>query len=152
MIRPLRLVRIAAKAQGLALRRQVAGAVRRAVLGAIAAVFALGALIILHIIGFLALGTYAHFAPIPAAAIVLGVDVAIAALFGVLASSSAADPVLEEALRVRDQSLEQARQSLTLASMVAPLTRLLSDMGILRAVFALLRAGVSRPFRPSSKK
>ena len=147
MIKPLRLVRVAAKAQGLAFRRQVAGAVRRAVLGAIAALFGLGALIILHIIGYLALVKYAHFESIPAAAIVLGVDVVIAAIFGALASSSAADPVLEEAVRVRDHSLEQARQSLTLASMVAPLTRLLSDMGILRAVFGLLRAGVRRPFR-----
>lgn len=149
MIRPLRLVRVAAKAQGLALRRQVAGAIRRAVLGAIAALFALGALIILHIIGYLALGKYAHFEPIPAAAIVLGVDVVIAAIFGALANSSATDPVLQEALRMRDDSLEQARQSLTLASMAAPLTRLLSDMGILRAVFGLLRAAVRRPFRSS---
>jgi hypothetical protein len=149
MIRPLRLVRVAAKAQGLALRRQVAGAIRRAVLGAIAALFALGALIILHIIGYLALGKYAHFEPIPAAAIVLGVDVVIAAIFGALASASATDPVLQEALRMRDDSLEQARQSLTLASMAAPLTRLLSDMGILRAVFGLLRAAVRRPFRSS---
>jgi hypothetical protein len=149
MIRPLRLVRVAAKAQGLALRRQVAGAVRRAVLGAIAALFGLGALVILHIIAYLALGQYAHFTPIPAAAIVLGGDILIAAVFGALASSSAADPVLQEALRMRDQSLEQARQSMTLASMAAPLTRLLSDMGILRAIFSMVRAGVRRPFRAS---
>jgi hypothetical protein len=149
MIRPLRLVRVAAKAQGLALRRQVAGVVRRAVFGVIAGVFALGALIILHIIGFIALEQYVHFQPISSAGIVLGVDVFITAIFGAMASSSAADPVMQEALRVRDQSLEQARQSLSLASMAAPLTRLLSDMGILRAIFGLIRAGVRRPFRSS---
>jgi type VI protein secretion system component VasK len=133
MIKPLRLVRVAAKAQGLALRRQIAGVVRRAILWVIAGIFALGALIVLHVIGYMALGEYAHFQPIASAAIVLGVDVLIAAIFGFLASATASD-----------QSLEQARQSLTLASMVAPLTRVLSDMGILRAALGLVKAGFRR--------
>jgi type VI protein secretion system component VasK len=144
MIKPLRLVRVAAKAQGLALRRQIAGVVRRAILWVIAGIFALGALIVLHVIGYMALGEYAHFQPIASAAIVLGVDVLIAAIFGFLASATASDPILVEAVRVRDQSLEQARQSLTLASMVAPLTRVLSDMGILRAALGLVKAGFRR--------
>jgi hypothetical protein len=144
MIRPLRLARVAAKAQGLALRRQLAGIVRRAVLGVIAAVFALGALIIAHVIGYMALVDYAHFQPVAAAGIVFGVDVVIAALFGFLASGGGTDPVLQEALRVRDQSLEQARQSLTFASMVAPVTRLLSDTGLLRMLFGLAKSTVRR--------
>jgi hypothetical protein len=144
MIRPLRLVRVAAQAQGLALRRQLAGVLRRAVMAVIAALFAVGALIIIHIIGYMALRTYLHFQPIPAASIVLGVDVLVAVIFGVLAGMSSVDPILQEAVRVRDQSLEQARQSLTLASMVAPLTRLLSDAGILRALFGMIRSGYRR--------
>jgi hypothetical protein len=144
MIRPLRLVRVAAKAQGLALRRQLAGFIHRAIMGVIAAVFALGALIIAHVIGYMALADYAHFQPVPAAAIVLGVDVVIAALFGFLASGAAVDPVMQDALRVRDQSLEQARQSLSLASMAAPITRLLTETGILRLLVGMLKSTVRR--------
>jgi hypothetical protein len=137
MIRPLRLARVSAKAQALVLRRQVAGAVRRAALGAIAALFGLGALTIAHIIAYMALCQYAHFTPIPAAAIVLGVDALIAIIFGILASFNPADPILQEALRVRDQSMEQARQSLTLASMVAPLTKMIAETGLLRILIRL---------------
>jgi hypothetical protein len=149
MIRPLRLANVAAKAQGLAFRRQLAGVVRRAILGVIAALFGLGALIIAHVIAYLALRTYAGFQPISAAAIVLAVDAVLAAIFGTLAAMSSTDPVLQEALRMRDQSLEQARQSLSLASMAAPLTRLLTETGLLRALFGLLRGGFKRSARAS---
>ena len=144
MIRPLRLVRVAAKAQGLAFRRQLAGVVRRIILGVVAGVFALGALVIAHIMADMALIQYAHFQPLAAAAIVFGVDIVLAAIFGFLASGAVSDPTLVEALRVRDQSLEQARQSLTLASMAAPLTRLLTETGLLRMVFGLVKSIVRR--------
>lgn len=144
MIRPLRLARVAAKAQGLALRRQLAGLVHRAIMAAIAAVFALGALIIAHVILYMALVEYAHFQPVPAAAIVFGVDVVIAVVFGFLARGGDVDPVLQDALRVRDQSLEQARQSLSLASLVAPLTRLLTETGLLRLLFGLVKSTMRR--------
>jgi len=68
----------------------------------------------------------------------------IAALFGFLASGAAVDPVMQDALRVRDQSLEQARQSLSLASMAAPITRLLTETGILRLLFGMLKSTVRR--------
>jgi hypothetical protein len=143
MVRPLRLARVAAQAEVLVVRRQVAGIVRRAILGAVAVVFALGVLVIAHIIAYLALRQYAQFGPIPAAGIVLGVDLAFAIVFGLLASGQVADPVMEEAVRLRDESLEQARQSLTLAAMVAPLTRIAADTGLIRLAMRLL----GLPFR-----
>jgi hypothetical protein len=48
---------------------------------------------------------------------------------------------------VRDQSLEQARQSMTLAAMVAPLTRIAADTGILRLALRLLGSGFRRKRR-----
>jgi hypothetical protein len=145
MVRPLRLARVAAQAEMLVVRRQVTGLVRRAILGAVAAIFALGVLIIAHIIAYLALRQYAQFGPIPAAGIVLGVDLVVTIIFGVLASGQPADPIMEEAIRLRDQSLEQARQSLTLAAMVAPITRIAADAGVIRLAIRLLSA----PFRRS---
>jgi len=143
MVRPLRLARVAAKAEILVVRRQITGIVRRAILGAVAAIFALGVLIIAHIIAYLALRQYAQFGPIPAAGIVLGVDLAITIVFAVLASGHPADPIMEEAIRLRDQSLEQARQSMTLAAMVAPVTRIAADTGMIRLAVRLLGS----PFR-----
>jgi len=143
MVRPLRLARVAAQAEVIVVRRQVAGIARRAILGLVAAIFGLGVLIMAHIIAYLALRQYALFGPIPAASIVLGVDLAITIVFGVLASGHPADPIMEEAVRLRDQSLEQARQSMTLAALLAPLMRILADTGMIRLVLRLLGS----PFR-----
>jgi hypothetical protein len=147
MVRPLRLARVAAQAEVLVVRRQVAGYARRAIWGAIAAVFALGVLILVHIIAYLALRGYAQFGPIVAAAIVLGVDLVIAVIFGAMASGTAPDPIMEEARRVRDQSLEQARQSMTLAAMIAPITRIAADTGMFRLAMRLLIPGRRRAAR-----
>jgi hypothetical protein len=138
MVRPLRLARVAAQAEVLVVRRQVAGYARRAIWGAVAAVFAMGVLILAHIIAYLALRQYAQFAPIPAAAIVLGVDLVITIIFAAMASGTAPDPILEEAKHLRDQSLEQARQSMTLAAMIAPVARIAADTGLVRLLMRLL--------------
>ncbi len=148
MIKPLRLANVAAKAQGIVLRQQLASIARRAAFGVVAATFALGALVIVHIMSFMALRQYGQFQPIPASAILLVVDLVFAAIFGIMASSAKADPILQEAIRMRDQSLDQARQSLTLASMAAPLTRLVADTGLLRLLMSLIRV----VFRRSSKR
>jgi hypothetical protein len=147
MLRPLRLARVAAQAEVLVVRRQVAGYARRAIWGVVAAIFALGVLILAHIIAYLALRQYAQFGAILAAAIVLAVDLVITIIFAAMASGQAPDPVMEEARRVRDQSLEQARQSMTLAAMIAPATRLAADMGIVRMAMRLLTNGRRRPAR-----
>jgi hypothetical protein len=147
MIKPLRLARVAARAEVLVLKREAAGIARRVAFALVAAVFLMGVLIIAHVIGYLALRQYAHFAPIISAAILLGVDLVITIIFGLLAGSSSADPVLVEARRVRDQSLDQARQSLTLAAMVAPVTRIAADTGIIRMAVRLLSSSFRRTAR-----
>ena len=131
-MRTVRLARVAAQAEILLLRRMLTAVVRHAIFGAVAAVFAIAALIGLHIVGVLALEQFAHLSPLASVAIVLAVDLVIAVVFGLLASGKISDPVADEARRVRDQSLEQARQSLTLASMLAPATRLVAQTGVLR--------------------
>lgn len=138
MIKPLRLARVAARAEILVLQREAVGVARRAAFGAAAGVFALAALTLLHIIGYLALAQYAHLAPIASAAIIMAVDVVIAGVLVMLAKANTIDPVLEEAKRLRDQSIEQAQQSLTVASMVAPVTRIAADMGVVRLVVRVL--------------
>ena len=144
-MRTVRLARVAAQAEILLVRRLVSSIVRRAVLGVVAAVFAIAVLVLLHVAACLALEQFAHLSALLSVVIVLVVDLVIAGIFGLLASGKVADPVAEEARRVRDQSLEQARQSLTLAAMLAPATRIVAQTGVLRVL--MRAAGVGRARR-----
>jgi hypothetical protein len=143
-MRSIRLARVAARAEFLLLQRLAVVAARRAAFGLVASVFAIAALALLHVIGVLALEQYAHLAPIVALAIVLGIDLAFAALCGALASGRIPDPVADEARRVRDLSLEQARQSLTVASLLASGTRAMAETGLLRLGVRMVRSGLRR--------
>jgi hypothetical protein len=147
MIKPLRLARVAARAEVLVLKREAAGLARRAALAAVAGVFAIGVLILVHVVSYLALRQYATLDPLLSASVLLGADLILTIMFGLLANTSGTDPVLLEARRVRDQSLEQAQQSLTLAGMVAPVTRIAADMGIVRLVVRMLSSTFRRRLR-----
>ena len=143
-MRTARLARVAAQAEILLIKRTISGIVRRAVYGAVAAVFALGLLTGLHVIGALALIDYAHLAPVAAVAIVAAVDLVVVVVFGLLAAGEIKDPVIEEARRVRDQSIEQARATLTLAALLAPATRLVAQTGLLRVLVRAAGSGLRR--------
>ncbi len=143
-MRTVRLARVAAQAEMLLVKRIVTSVVRRAIYGAVAAVFALCLLALLHVIGALALIQYAQLSPVVAVAIVAAVDLVIAGVFGVLAAGKVNDPVIVEARRVRDQSIEQARASLTMAALLAPATRMVAQTGLLRVLFRAAGAGLRR--------
>jgi hypothetical protein len=139
-MRTTRLARLAAEAEILLVRREIKTAIRRAIYGAVAAVFALGALILLHVLGYIALRQYAQLPPIAAAAIILGVDAAITLIFGLLASGAMKDPVAEEARMIRDQSLAQIKDTLTMAAVLRPAGRMLGRKHIYGLVLAALTA------------
>ncbi len=143
-MRTVRLARVAAQAEILLLKRLLAVAIRHAIFGVVAAVFALAFLTLLHVIAVMALERFAGLSPIVSVAIVLVVDLLIAAVFGLLAAGKIADPVADEARRVRDASIEQARQSLTLAALLAPATRMVAQTGLVRVVAQLVGSGLRR--------
>ena len=143
-MRTARLARVAAQAEILLIKRTVSGIVRRAIFGAVAAVFALGVLTGLHVMAALALVQFAHLAPVWAVAVVAGLDLVVVVIFGLLAAGEIKDPVIEEARRVRDQSLEQARATLTLAALLAPATRMVAQTGLLRVLVRAAGAGLRR--------
>ena len=100
-MRSINLLRIAAEAELLRLRAMVARQERRAQ----------------------ALRLYV--ASIAATLILLGVNLVIAAIFGLLAMRSSPGHAEQEALRVRQQALEAARGSLALTAIVPVATALL---------------------------
>jgi len=124
-VRSINLLRIAAEAELLRLRAMVARQGRRAAFGMVAFIFAIGVLILAEVTGWQALRLYVALAPIAAILILLGVNLVIAAIFGLLAMRSSPGHAEQEALRVRRQALDAARGSLTLTAIVPVATTLL---------------------------
>jgi hypothetical protein len=113
------LARAAAAAEVLLLKRMVRRQMMRAAFGAVAAVFLLGALVLVHVILFEALTPYVT--PLEDSAILFAIDAVVAVLFGVLAMRDAPDAIETEARQLRDQSLGGMRESLAIATLLGPL-------------------------------
>jgi hypothetical protein len=113
-VRSFNLLRVAAEAELLRLRAMLVRQGRRAAFGAVAVIFVLAALTLGEGAGLQVLRFYV--APISATLILLGINLAIAAVFGGLAARSAPGRVEREALRVRRQAVDAARGALTLTS------------------------------------
>jgi hypothetical protein len=122
-VRSINLLKLAAEAELLRLRTMMARQVRRGIFGVIAAVFAVAVLALGEVAGWPALRL--KFQPISTTLILLGIDLAIAAVFGVLAVRSAPGPTEREALQVRQRALETARGSLVFTAAL-PTLRLLT--------------------------
>ena len=122
-MRSINLLRIAAEAELLRLRAMMARQGRRAAFGIIAFIFVLGVLVSTEAAGWQVLRLYV--ASIAATLILLGVNLVIAGIFGLLAARSAPGHAEQEALQVRRQALEAARGSLAFTAAVPVATTLL---------------------------
>src|SRR5918998_6379990 len=120
-MRLIRLLRLAAQAEGLRWRRMGRGYAIQAGLAAGAAVFGLMLLMMLHMAAFawIARGQ----GPVAAALIIAAVDLVVAGLLGWLAARHAEDPVAIEAERVRDDALRQVGDQTARAAMILPVVR-----------------------------
>ena len=140
-MRSINLLKVAAEAELLRLRALLARQGRRAAFGVVAAIFVLGVLVLAEITGWQVLRLYV--APIPTTLILLGINFAIAAVFGVLAARSSPSHTEREALQVRRQALDAARGTLSFATAI-PVASTLLRLGRRRSqprrsVFRLLR-------------
>ncbi|WP_158744288.1 hypothetical protein [Acidisphaera sp. L21] len=123
-MRTVDLGRAAAQAEIFRLKRLLRRQAMRAVWGAVAVVFLVAVLVMLHFVAYIAL-VPALLTPIWGAVAVLGFDVVIVLICGLMAMSSSPDVVEEEAKILRDQSLAAMRQTLALTAMLAPLSQML---------------------------
>ena len=124
-MRSVNLLKVAFEAELLRLRAMMARQGRRAAFGVLALIFALVVLALAEATGWLALRH--RLESIPSTLILLGVNLVIAAVFGVLAAWSSPGHTEREALRVRRQALEAARGTLAFTAAVPVVTRLLSN-------------------------
>jgi hypothetical protein len=122
-VRSINLLKVAAEAEVLRLRALLARQGRRAAFGVVAVIFVLGVLVLAEVAGWQLLRLYV--APISATLILLGINLVIAGLFGMLAARSSPGHAEREALRIRRQALDAARGTLSLTAAVPVASTLL---------------------------
>jgi hypothetical protein len=126
-MRAVDLVRIAAEAEILRLRHMLKRQGRRAAFGLVAVIFGLGVLVLANVAGWQILRLYVP--PIYATLILLGVNLVLAAIFGLLAARSSPSRAERDALDVRRRALHEARSSLALGALVPVAGALLRSRG-----------------------
>jgi hypothetical protein len=122
-VRSINLLKLALDAEILRLRAMATRQGRRAAFGSIALIFALAVLALAEIAGWQ--GLRLRVEAIPTTLILLGINLVIAAVFGLLAARSSPGHAEREALQVRQQALDAARGSLFFPSAVPAATTLL---------------------------
>ena len=122
-MRSLNLLKLALDAEILRLRAMAARQGRRAAFGSVALVFALAVVALAEVAGWQGLRLCVE--AIPCTLILLGINLVIAAIFGLLAVRSSPGHAEGEALRVRQQALDAARGSLLITAAVPVATTLL---------------------------
>jgi uncharacterized membrane protein len=123
VVRSISLLKFALEAEILRLRAMVKRQGRRAAFGSTAFVFALAVLALGEIAGWQ--GLRLRFEAISATLILLGINLVIAVVFGLLAARSSPGHAEQEALRIRQQALDAARGSLFITAAVPVATTLL---------------------------
>jgi len=115
-MRAVNLAKVGAEAEILRLRHLLKRQGMRAAFGLVAVLFALGALVLAHVAGWQVLQLYVP--PIYATLILLGVDLVIAAIFGILAARSSPSGAERDALEIRQRALHEARNSLAVGALI----------------------------------
>jgi hypothetical protein len=127
-MRPVRLARIAAEAEGVRIRGMMTRIVTRVIFAVIAAVFILGALTFGHIAAWYEIRVALEQTYLATAGILGGADLLLAIILLVLASRSKPSRVEVEALEVRRKALEGISSALSITQMALPVLRLASGI------------------------
>lgn len=125
-MRTLRLVRVAAEAERLRLRRLARRTVLRVAMALACAVFATAALCVIHVVIWLAL--VPHVSPLGAALILFGIDIVIAVVLGFIAASDRPGTVEAESRQIRQHALSELKTTFTLAILTRTAIRILREL------------------------
>jgi len=135
-VRTLRLAKLAAQAEGVRLREMARRQARRVLLALIAGVFAVAFLAAGHVA--IAMSLVPRFTPLQAVLIIGGGDLAIALLFGLLATVSRPGVAELAALRVRRDAVRGVEESLTVPALIAGTARLVGGETLIRLISRIL--------------
>ncbi len=125
-MRTLRLLRVAAEAEGLRLRHMARRTAVRAALGVIGLAFLIGAVVFAHIAAWYWLRlTWAEW---PTALMLAAADIVLAAALALLVARSSPGPIETEALAVRQRAWESATGTAPLPAILLELLRLVNHL------------------------
>jgi len=137
-MRTVSLAKVAAKPEMLRLQRQGRRTGLRVAYAVVAGVFITAALAGAHVAAVMALMT--EYQPVTAVLIVVGADVVIAVVLGLMASRNVPDAIEREALEIERRALAQLRESMAIATVVGPAMRLLGTRKAYGITLAALTA------------
>ncbi len=143
-MRTVDLAQAAAQAELLRLKRLVRRQAVRAVFAAIAAAFLVAVLIMLHIVAYMALMPY--LTPLLDSVALLGFDLVLAILCGLLALRDTPDPIEREARVLREQALTEVKESLAIMALVGPLARVATSMFGAKGLYGMTLAALTAKF------
>jgi len=127
-MRPVRLARIAAEAEGVRLRGLLTRIITRVVLAVVALLFVLGAIVIGHVAAWHEIRTDLNQSFLVTAGILAGADLLVALILGLLASRSRPSRVEVEALDVRRKAIQGISNTLSVTQMAIPVLRMMANM------------------------
>ena len=127
-MRPVRLARIAAEAEGVRLRGLATRIATRMVLAVVALVFVIGAIVFAHVAAWYEIRTALDQTFLVTTGIMAGADLLIAIALGLLASRSRPGRVEREALDVRRQAIRGISGTLSVTQLLIPALRLMANM------------------------
>jgi len=127
-MRPIRLARIAAEAEGVRLRAMMTRTVIRAIMAVIAVVFVLGALVFGHMAVWYAIRIGLDQSYLATTGILGGADLLVAVILLLLASQSRPSRVETEAREVRRRAIEGIGSAVTLTQLALPVLRIATGM------------------------
>jgi hypothetical protein len=128
-MRPFRLARIAAEAEGVRLRGMATRIVTRVVFAIVALFFVMGAVIFVHIAAWYEVRTGLDQSYLATAGILGGCDLLLAIILWLMASRSTPSSVEIEALEVRRKAIEGIGSALSVTQLMLPVFRLMSGLG-----------------------
>lgn len=127
-MRPVRLARIAAEAEGVRLRGFATRIAVRVVLAVVALLFIIGAIVFAHVAAWYEIRTALDQTFLVSAGIMGGADLLIAIILALLASRSRPSRVERDALAVRRQAIQGISSTLSVTQMLIPAVRLMANM------------------------
>ena len=127
-MRPVRLARIAAEAEGVRLRGLATRIATRVVLAVVALLFIIGAIMFAHVAAWYEIRIALDQTFLVTTGIMGGADLLIAIVLALLASRSRPSRVEREALDVRRKAIQGISGTLSVTQMLIPALRLLANM------------------------